>query len=293
MGGDLRVIAFLAFLGAAFVIIALARPQFLEFERQTKSKGYDIILALDLSSSMLYEDYKDGLKRINRLQAVKPVLNAFIENREHDRIGLVAFSGRAYTVAPLTFDHKWLARQTDRLRPGLIEDGTAIGDGLAVAVARLLEGSKERDGEREGAFAILLTDGENTAGVMQPLAAAEIARDEKIRVFTVGAGRNGLVTQPVFNEQNERIGSRRVPSRMDERTLKEIARITNGEYFRADNSNTIKKAFEKIDETSKVEFESTQFSVTTELFPYFAMSAGIILFIATGLSAATRKEGLS
>ena len=162
--GGSRMASFFAFIGAALIILSLARPQVLDFERQTKSKGYDIMLVLDLSSSMLYEDYKDGMKRINRLQAVKPVLSAFINKRENDRIGLVAFAGRAYTVAPLTFDHNWLSKQTSRLSIGLIEDGTAIGDAIGVAISRLQEGAKERSGEREGAFAILLTDGANTAG---------------------------------------------------------------------------------------------------------------------------------
>ena len=202
--------SFFAFIGAALIILSLARPQVLDFERQTKSKGYDIMLVLDLSSSMLYEDYKDGMKRINRLQAVKPVLSAFINKRENDRIGLVAFAGRAYTVAPLTFDHNWLSRQTSRLSIGLIEDGTAIGDAIGVAI-RLQEGAKERSGEREGAFAILLTDGANTAGSIEPIAAAELASENTIRVYTIGAGRDGIVSMPRLNAKGERIGTVRVP----------------------------------------------------------------------------------
>ena len=284
--------SFFAFVGAALIIFSLARPQVLDFERQTKSKGYDIMLVLDLSSSMLYEDYKDGMKRINRLQAVKPVLSAFINKRENDRIGLVAFAGRAYTVAPLTFDHNWLSRQTSRLSIGLIEDGTAIGDAIGVAISRLQEGAKERSGEREGAFAIMLTDGANTAGSIEPIAAAELASENSIRVYTIGAGRDGIVSMPRLNAKGERIGTVRVPSQTDEATLKEIARISGGGFHRADNSNTIKAAFDSIDQESKIEFESHQYSITTELFPYFSIAASTMLFISLGLGAINRKEAL-
>ena len=290
--GGSRMASFFAFFGAALIIFSLARPQVLDFERQTKSKGYDIMLVLDLSSSMLYEDYKDGMKRINRLQAVKPVLSAFINKRENDRIGLVAFAGRAYTVAPLTFDHNWLSRQTSRLSIGLIEDGTAIGDAIGVAISRLQEGAKERSGEREGAFAIMLTDGANTAGSIEPIAAAELASENSIRVYTIGAGRDGIVSMPRLNAEGERIGTVRVPSQTDEATLKEIARISGGGFHRADNSNTIKAAFDSIDQESKIEFESHQYSITTELFPYFSVAASTMLFISLGIGAINRKEAL-
>lgn len=291
--GGSKLSSFCAFVGAALIIVSLARPQALDFERQTKSKGYDIMLVLDLSSSMLYEDYKDGFKRINRLQAVKPVLSAFIEKRENDRIGLVAFAGRAYTVSPLTFDHKWLSNQTNRLGIGLIEDGTAIGDGIGVAISRLQEGAKERSGEREGAFAILLTDGANTAGSIEPIAAAELSADNGIPIYTIGAGRDGIVVAPRMNDQGERIGSVQVPSQTDEPTLKEIARLTGGEFHRADNQDTIEAAFESIDENSKIEFESHQYSITTELFPYCSIAAGVMLFLSLGIGALNRKETLA
>jgi len=291
--GGSRLASFFAFAGATLIIVSLARPQVLDFERQTKSKGYDIMLVLDLSSSMLYEDYKDGLKSINRLQAVKPVLSAFINRRDNDRIGLVAFAGQAYTVAPLTFDHRWLSNQTSRLAIGLIEDGTAIGDGIGVALSRLQEGAKERSAEREGAFIILLTDGANTAGSIEPIAAAELAAENGIRVYTIGAGRDGIVSMPRLNAKGERIGTVRVPSQTDEPTLREIARITNGEFHRADNSNTIKAAFDSIDDSSKIEFESHQYSVTTELFPYFSIGASILLFVSLALGTLNRKEALS
>lgn len=281
------------YLGLILLVLSLARPQLVETERQSKSKGYDIMLAIDLSSSMLAEDYKDDYSYINRLQAVKPILNKFIKEREQDRVGLIAFSGRAYTVAPLTFDHEWLSRQTDRLEIGLIEDGTAIGDAIAVAVSRLQEGNKERAGEREGAFTVLLTDGDNTAGVMEPLVAAQLAKDEGIRVFTIAAGREGYVRYPVIDRNGNKVGYDRQRSQIDTQTLQQISKMTDGGFFRAQEKDTIEKAFETIDESNKVEFEVNQFSITTELFPYTANTAALLLILGALLGKRVKMEGLS
>lgn len=283
----------LAFLSAIGVIVALARPQTIETERHSKSLGYDIMLAIDLSGSMMAEDYMVDRKQVNRLQAVKPVLSAFIKQRENDRIGLIAFSGRAYTLAPLTFDHDWLARQTERLEIGLIEEGTAIGDAIAVATSRLLEGAKERAGEREGAFIVLLTDGANTVGMMDPMDGAKLANDANIRVYTIAAGRNGFVPFPRFNQAGQRIGTTRQPMHVDTETLQKISDLTDGEFFRAENSDTIESAFEKIDETSKIEFEVQQYSTTTELFPYVLMYAGATAVLSLLASAGKPKEVLA
>ncbi|MEM9158573.1 MAG: VWA domain-containing protein [Verrucomicrobiota bacterium] len=292
--GSSRIATILAFAGIAVVIFAMARPQLIEAESHTKSKGYDIILCLDLSGSMLAEDYTAALTRNKRLAAVNPVVTAFREKRSNDRIGLVAFAGRAYTVAPLTFDHEWLSRQTDRLKTGLIEEeGTAIGDALGVAISRLQEGAKEMAGEREGAFIILLTDGENNGGSIDPNVAAELAADSGIRVFTIGAGREGPVNFPVFNEEGERIGTDRMISRFDERGLRVIADKTNGQYFRAESSSTIEDAFDAIDQQSKIEFEVNEFTYTTELFPYFGIAGGCIVFMGSLLTGRAGKEALS
>src|ERR1019366_9631307 len=131
--------------------------------------GYDIVLAIDLSGSMLSEDYEKDGKRINRLQAIKPVIQAFIERRPSDRIAVVLFSAKAYTLAPLTRDHAWLARQLERVKTGLIQDGTAIGDALGVALTRLDQASREASGKRKGAFIVLLTDGANNTGIISPM----------------------------------------------------------------------------------------------------------------------------
>ncbi|EDY82341.1 von Willebrand factor type A domain protein [Verrucomicrobiia bacterium DG1235] len=290
--GGTKLATTLAFLSAVFIIIALARPQAVTTERHSKSRGYDIVLAVDLSRSMEAEDYFVDRKRSNRLQAVKPVLSAFINRRENDRIGLIAFAGRAYTVAPLTFDHKWLARQTERLQIGLIEDGTAIGDSLAVATSRLLEGAKERAGEREGAFIVLLTDGENTAGMMDPMEGATLAKDAGIRVYTIAAGKNGYVPFPRRNERGERIGTTQEFLRVDTETLMKIANETNGEFFRAENSDTIDQAFEKIDASSTIEFEVQQYSTITELFKYALYAAGVLSVLGVLSTGSKMREAL-
>lgn len=162
--------------GLVLLVAALARPQKVEDKREVHSQGYDIMLCIDLSGSMLSEDYERSGESINRLQAIKPVIQAFIERRPADRIGVVLFSGRAYTMAPLTFDHDWLARQLERMKIGLIEDGTAIGDGLGVALTRLEQAKRESGGKRQGAFVVLLTDGVNNRGSLSPQQAADLAK---------------------------------------------------------------------------------------------------------------------
>lgn len=282
--GGTKLATSLVFISAIGMILALSRPQTVATERHSKSRGYDIILAVDLSGSMEAEDYFVNRKRSNRLQAVKPVLSAFINRRENDRIGLIAFAGRAYTAAPLTFDHKWLARQTERLQIGLIEDGTAIGDSLAVATSRLLEGAKERAGEREGAFIVLLTDGENTAGLMEPMEGAKLAKEAGIKVYTIAAGKNGYVPFPMRNEAGQRVGTTQQLLRVDTETLTRIAEFTDGEFFRAESSDTIDLAFEKIDQSSTIEFEVKQYSTVTELYQYplYAAACFAVLAVLSG-----------
>jgi len=285
--------AALLYLGCAGLALGLARPQLVDVERRLESSGYDIMLAIDLSRSMLAEDYRKGMRRLSRLEALKPILEGFIERRSSDRIGLVAFAGRAYTVAPLTFSHEWLARQTERLEIGLIEDGTAIGDAVAVAVDRLEEGAKERAGKREGAFIVLLTDGENTAGALEPKAAAELAAESGARLFAIAAGRQGAVPIPVYNDQGERVGYEQFISRVDEALLREMARMADGEFFRAEDLDTTERAFAAIDQASKTEFESRQIDRRKELFPYLAAPAAALFLIAGLLAAKTGKEALA
>lgn len=275
----------LAIAGIVLLAAALARPQRVEDKREIRTEGYDIMLAIDLSGSMLAEDYEKGDVRINRLEAIKPVIQAFITQRPGDRIGIVVFSGKAYTLAPLTFDHDWLARQVERLKIGLIEDGTAIGDGLGLALTRLEQAAREQAGRRQGAFAVLLTDGANNRGALTPLQSAAVAKTRGIPVYTIGAGRDGLVPFPVFDQEGNKIGYRRVTSDLDQSTLIEIANLTGGRSYRADDSKTIESAFKSIDRAQKIEFQAKSFLITTELFPWFACPGLAALLLAALLSS--------
>ncbi|MGC4073921.1 MAG: VWA domain-containing protein [Nibricoccus sp.] len=282
--------AVLACFALVALTLALARPQKIEDKREVHSQGYDIVLAIDLSGSMLAEDYERDGERINRLQAIKPVIQAFINQRTNDRIGIVIFAGRAYTLAPLTFDHAWLERQTERLRLGMIEDGTAIGDGLGVALTRLEQAKHENAGQRQGAFVVLMTDGANNKGALAPDQATEIAKSRGIPVYTIGAGRDGIVPRPVFDQDGRKTGRyQNMLSDLDEGTLRRIANNTGGRYFRADDIRTTENAFAAIDRAQKIEFQAKSYLLTSELFFWFALP-GLALF---ALAALLMRRGCS
>jgi Ca-activated chloride channel family protein len=271
-----RWTAGVAFVGLVCLVGALARPQRVEDKREVRSQGYDIMLAIDLSGSMLSEDYRRDGERINRLQAIKPVIQAFIEQRTSDRIGVVLFSSKAYTLSPLTTDHAWLAKQLERVRIGLIADGTAIGDALGVALTRLDQPDREENGRRKGAFIVLLTDGANNMGALQPMQSAKLAQARGIPIYTIGAGKDGLVDFPVM-ENGQKVGYRQIPSDLDEDALREIAETTGGKFFRAAETDTIESAFKAIDASQKIEFQAKSYLLTTELFSWLAIP-GLALF---------------
>jgi Ca-activated chloride channel family protein len=267
----------LALSGILLVILALARPQRVEDKREIRSQGYDIILAVDLSGSMLSEDYEKDGERINRLQAIKPVIQAFIERRPSDRIGVVLFSSKAYTLAPLTTDHAWLARQLERVKIGLIKDGTAIGDALGVALTRLDQAAREAGGKRKGAFIVLLTDGANNMGALTPMQSAQLAMARGIPIYTIGAGKDGRVPFPIFDETGKKVSYTWIEADLDEGALKDIAETTGGRFFRAADTGTIESAFTSIDASQKIEFQAKSYLLTTELFPWLAVP-GLALF---------------
>jgi Ca-activated chloride channel family protein len=284
----------LALLGLGLLIGALARPQRVEDKREVRSEGYDIMLAIDLSTSMRAEDFELDGERINRLQAIKPVIQAFIERRPTDRIGIVLFSGRAYTMAPLTFDHDWLARQLGRVRIGMIEDGTAIGDGLGVALTRLEQAKRDSGGKRMGAFVVLMTDGANNRGALQPQQAAELAKSRGVPVYTIGSGKDGYVPVPVYDDNNRKMGYRRMLSDLDEGSLRQIAAATGGKFFRAADTNTISSAFKAIDQAQKIEFQAKSYLITTELFWWLAVPGMAALMLAAAFSRPVwRKEAVA
>lgn len=281
-----------AYLGAVCLVIGLARPQRVEHKREQKQQGYDIVLAIDLSESMLTEDFMLKGQRVNRLEALKPVLQAFIDRRPNDRIGVVVFAALAYTLAPLTFDHEWLRRQTDRMTIGLVEGNkTAIGDGLGVALARLEQGRKETGLPREGAFVVLLTDGANNAGSLDPRETAAIAAQRKVAVYTIGAGREGLVDFPEFDQQGRKTGRyRQIRSELDESLLRDVADKTGGHFYRADSSSTIRDAFDAIDRARKIEFEAQSYRVAEELYVPFAIGGVALLALAVFGTSLRRQE---
>jgi len=285
-----RVPQLLVGAGLVLLSLALARPQRVDEKRQVTQQGYDIVLAIDLSGSMLAEDYERGGDRINRLQAIKPIVDAFIARRPSDRIGIVTFGGRAYTLAPLTADHGWLHRQVQRLRVGLIEDGTAIGDGLALAVSRLGQPDRVENGRRLGGFVILLTDGANNTGAVDPLQAADVAQSKGIPVYTIAAGQDGVVPMPVFDEAGRKAGYREMVSDVDEPTLRAIADATGGRYFRAMDADTVDAAFAAIDRERKIEFDATGNLNVQELYAWAAWPG--LLLLALGFWLAPRSGAL-
>lgn len=274
----------MAVAGISFLVVALARPQHVQQRQEERKEGYDLVLTIDISGSMQAEDYERKGTRMNRLEALRPVLEAFIQQRPNDRIGLIVFAGRAYTLSPLTFDHDWLRRQTERIKIGLIEDGTAIGDGLGVALTRLEQAKRETGGKRLGAFVVLLTDGVNNKGALTPEQSATIAKGRGIPVYTIAAGRTGWVPFPVFDEQGRKLGTRASYTETDERTLQAVARDTGGEFFRATDSATIENAFKAIDRAQKIEFQAKSYLLTEELFLWFA-TPGALLVLAAALAA--------
>lgn len=254
-------LAGLSYLALALFIIALARPQLGRVTTRVQATGVDIMLVIDVSRSMLAEDFTIGNSRSNRIDTVKLVTEQFIRQRPNDRIGIVAFAGRPYLVSPLTLDHEWLIRNLERLRIGLVEDGTAIGSAIAAAANRL------KDKEAKTKLIVLLTDGDSNAGKVQPLTAAEAAKALGIRIYTIGAGTEGEAPFPLQNAFGRTI-YRNVLVKFDEKTLSEIATITNGQYFRATDTNSLRKIFSEIDKMEKTKIEVERTAQYRDLFQY-------------------------
>ena len=250
----------------AALITAIARPQTSLSWQDVTTEGIDIVVALDISGSMLAEDFKP-----NRLEASKQVAMDFVSERPYDRIGLVIYAGESFTQCPLTTDHDVLLNLFDDIKNGMIEDGTAIGMGLATSVSRL------KDSKAISKVAILLTDGSNNRGSIPPVTAAEIAQEFGIRVYTVGVGSNGTARTPM-QDQFGRTVYQNVPVKIDEKTLKEIAEIADGQYFRATNKKSLEKIYKEIDKLEKSKIEVTEYKKKSEKFWAFALvSAGLLL----------------
>ena len=251
----------LRMLALLFLIIALARPQSSMSHRNKDVEGIDIAIALDVSGSMMAMDF-----RPNRLEACKSVIKEFIDNRPNDRIGLVVYSAEAYTRCPLTTDHQTLQEALATTKFGIIDDGTAIGDGLGTAINRL------KESKAKSKVIILLSDGVNNAGYMNPLSAAEIAHNRNIRVYTIGCGIMGEapVNIPGYGIVNTKV-------EIDEALLRSIAQETGGQYFRAQNKAKLKEVYQEIDRMEKTRIHETLYTNRSEEFYPFLLIALLLL----------------
>ncbi len=285
-----RFLPLLRVLLLVLAILALARPQAIERKVKVHSEGVDLVLALDLSTSMLAEDLAGGTPRQNRLTIAKEVLAGFLRGRRGDRIALVAFAARPYPAAPLTLDHEWLQTAVAQLQTGAIEDGTAIGDAILAALNRLRGGPAEHpagqgaNGQAKSQAIILITDGRSNAGASSPQVAAAAARKLGIRVHTIGIGSSGPAVIPVEDPLGG-TAYRSVQADLDEVSLREIAATTGGSYFRADDRDILARAFEVIDRLEKRPIEEKLFFSYRELFP--ALLFAVLLLGLAELSLRT------
>jgi Ca-activated chloride channel family protein len=292
--------ALLVVSGLALFIGALARPQRVEERRDLRSEGYDIMLCLDLSGSMTFEDHPEPGTGPNRIDTIRPIVKDFIRNRPYDRIGMVVFGRQAYTLAPPTFDHDWILQQYSRLKIGIVDpDGTTIGDGLGMALNRLEQEQDYQGTRKRGAFIVLLTDGGESMvdspngpkplSLLPPLEAAQIAKARGIPIFCIGVGSEGYIWAPYYDGDKIVTYTRQV-SDLDPDLLRAIAGQTHGGYFRAEEKDTLAAAFKAIDATQKVDLKEKHHVVTTELFPWLAapglalLFAGALLALAPGAS---------
>ena len=251
----------------ALLITCLARPQSSDSWQNQTIEGIDIMIALDMSSSMLARDFQP-----DRLGAAKSVAIEFVSGRKYDRIGLVVFSAESFTQCPLTTDRAVLINLFQNLQPGLLEDGTAIGLGLANAVSRL------KDSEAKSKVVILLTDGENNRGEIAPITAAEIAKTFGVRVYTIGIGTVGMAPYPVQTPFG--IQLRDMEVKIDERTMTEIANITGGKYFRATNNKALIEIYKAIDLLERSKIENKEFNKKNEEYRRYAIGALILALLA-------------
>ncbi|MEE0915375.1 MAG: VWA domain-containing protein [Alistipes sp.] len=255
----------------SLIVIAIARPQSAEHYTNTTTEGIDIVLAVDVSTSMLAKDFIP-----DRLSVAKEVASEFISDRTGDRIGIVVFAGESFTQSPLTTDQSSLQTMLGRITSGVIEDGTAIGNGLATSINRL------RESDSKSKVVILLTDGVNNRGEISPLTAAKIAKDMGIKVYTIGIGKRGTAPYPVFDERGREVDVVNMKVEIDEKMLRNIASQTGGEYFRATDKKTLEAIYEQINtlEKSRVEVENrTTLHEEYLVFVLWALAALLLEFI--------------
>lgn len=268
-GGFLSALRWLAL---ALLILALAQPRLTKSETKVSASGVDIVVALDMSGSMISEDFEVRGGRVNRFNMARAVLKQFIDKRPNDRLGLVVFASQAYIATPLTLDHDFLLQNLDRLEIGAIDENrTAIGSALSTAINRL------RDLKAKSKIVILMTDGQNNSGKIAPLTAAEAAEALKVKVYTIGVGMRGMAPMPVYFG-GRRVGQQMEPVDIDEDTLQKIAERTGGKYYRADNTERFQAIYAEIDKLEKTEKEIKKFALHRELFAWI-ITPGLTLVL--------------
>ena len=250
------------------IIIALARPQVIDTSTRVKTNsGIDIIMAIDVSASMLAKDLKP-----NRLDALKNVANEFIKNRVSDRIGLVEYAGESYTKTPLTTDKSIILQSLREIKyNNIIEGGTAIGMGLATSVNRI------KDSKAKSKVIILLTDGVNNAGFIDPITAAELAKEFQIKIYSIGLGTNGLALSPVGIDVRGKFNYANVQVEIDEKLLTQISEMTGGKYFRATDNNRLEEIYSDINKLERTEIEEFKYYSVDEKFRYFLVPAILLI----------------
>ncbi len=263
--------AFLRILAIALLIVAIARPQSYLSGENIYTEGIDIVMLLDISGSMLAEDFKP-----NRLEAAKQVIDEFIKGRKSDKIGLVVFSSESFTQCPLTIDYSVLRNLLKEVKSGIIQDGTAIGTAIANGVNRL------KSSKAKSKVMILLTDGVNNSGEIDPVTAAQIAKKFGIRIYTIGVGTRGEAPYPFQTPFGKKYSMVKVE--IDEGVLKQVAQITGGKYFRATNKKKLKEIYNEIDKMEKTRVEITSYKHAKELFYGWAGAGFLILLLEFGLS---------
>lgn len=272
------VLAALRWLSLATLIVALAQPRLQKSQTEVKASGVDIVVAFDMSGSMISEDFVVRGERVNRFNMARSVLKQFIDQRPNDRIGLVLFASQAFIGTPLTLDHDFLQANLDRLEIGAIDqNATAIGDGLSTAVNRL------RDLKSKSKIIILMTDGQNNSGKLDPLLAATAAAALRVKVYTVGIGERGTAPMPVFMN-GQKVGYQNVAVDVDEDTLQKIADKTGGKYYRADNAEKFQQIYKEIDQLEKTEASIKKYTQFTELLAWFVAAGLALLLLELALS---------
>jgi Ca-activated chloride channel family protein len=264
-----NILPVLRLLAISALIIAMARPRTFSVSKKTKTnKGIDIVMAIDVSASMLAKDLKP-----NRLEALKKVATTFVNQRPNDRIGIVAYAGESFTKTPVTSDRDIVAKTINELKWGDLEGGTAIGMGLGSAINRV------KDSKAKSKVIILLTDGVNNTGFVDPVTASEIAKDLEIKVYTIGLGTNGTAPSPVARRADGSLVFQPQPVEIDENLLKQIAKNTGGRYFRATSNTKLKEIYDEINKMEKTEVEEFKYYNYDEQFRFWVLLAGVFLLL--------------